>query len=189
MKYNIFKVRIMAKIFLDAGHGGTNPGAVGVNGLREADVTLDVVLRLGRILRSRGYEVNYSRESDITVSLAERARMANGWGADYFISVHCNSNPNPEARGTSTYYFRRGIAAEELALYVNNALVSVIGTPDLGTFTANFAVLRLTRMPAILVELAFLSNPEEAELLSQPVFRENCAIGIANGLDEFIYSR
>ena len=106
----------MAKIFLDAGHGGANPGAIGINGLREADVTLDVVLRLGRILRSRGYDVMYSRTEDVTVTLSERAAMANNWGADYFVSVHGNSNPDPEAKGTSTYYFRTGIVAEGLAL-------------------------------------------------------------------------
>lgn len=176
----------MAKIFVDAGHGGENPGAVGINGLEEADVTLDVALRLGRILKERGYEVKYSRTDDVTVTLAERANMANEWGADYFISIHCNSNPNPEYRGTSTYYYREGITAEVLAFDVNTALVERIGTPDLGIFTANFAVLRRTQMPAILAELAFLSNPEEAELLSESSFREACAEGIANGLDKFL---
>lgn len=175
------------KIFVDAGHGGENPGAIGVNGVEEADITLDVALRLGRILQNRGYEVKYSRVEDVTVGLAERANMANEWGADYFISIHCNSNPNPNIKGTSTYYYREGIRAEGLALDVNTALVDMINTPDLGIFTANFAVLRRTYMPAILVELAFLSNPEEAQLLSLAYFRENCAIGIANGLDRFVY--
>lgn len=176
----------MAKIFIDPGHGGTNPGAIGVNGLEEAYVNLDVALRLGRLLESQGQEIKYSRTENVNVSLAERAAMANEWGADYFISIHCNSNTNPVYKGTSTYYYRMGTVAEVLAQAVNDALVAQINTPDLGILTANFAVLRRTQMPAILVELAFLSNPQEAELLSQPAFRENCAIGIANGVRTFL---
>lgn len=173
------------RIFLDPGHGGTNPGAIGVNGLEEADVNLDVALRTGRLLQAEGYTVNYSRTSDVNVSLSERARLANQWGADYFVSIHCNSNVNPIYKGTSTYYYRTGIIAEDLALTVNTALVEEINTTDLGIFTANFAVLRLTRMPAILVELAFLSNPEEAEQLATESFRQKCAIGISRGIIAF----
>ncbi|MBR1443901.1 MAG: N-acetylmuramoyl-L-alanine amidase [Firmicutes bacterium] len=173
------------KIFIDAGHGGTNPGAVSATGLREADVNLEVALDLGKILTSWGYDVNYSRTDNITVSLAERAKLANEWGADYFVSIHCNSNENPIYGGTETFYYRKGIRAEVLAKTVNNALVRQIGLKDLGTATANFAVLRLTRMPAILVELAFLSNPTEAQLLGTVSFRKNCAIGIANGISEY----
>ena len=173
------------RIFLDAGHGGTNPGAIGVNGLKESEVTLDVALRCGRILQSQGYTVNYSRTSEVIVSLAERARLANQWGADYFVSIHCNSNTNPIYKGTESFFYRAGSVAEDFALVVNTALVDAINTRDLGVFSANFAVLRLTRMPAILVELAFLSNPEEAELLSQSTFRQRCAEGIARGIVDF----
>ena len=165
------------KIFIDAGHGGSNPGAVGPNGLKESDVNLDVALRLGRLLSSRNYEVKYSRTSNINIGLRERATLANQWGADYFI--------NPIYKGTSTYYYRPNTVASNLALTVNNSLVSMIQTPDLGTFQANFAVLRYTIMPAILVELAFISNPQEAALLATSSFRENCAIGIFNGIVEF----
>lgn len=173
------------KIFIDAGHGGSNPGAIGPNGLNEADVNLDIALKLGRILSSWGYEVKYSRVSDTTLTLGERARMANEWNADYFVSIHCNSNVNPEISGTATYFYRVGTVSENLAITVNNSLVRQIERKDLGVFSANFAVLRLTRMPAILVETAFISNPYEAELLSTNTFRQNCAIGIANGIAEF----
>ncbi len=173
------------RIFLDPGHGGSNPGAVGANGLEEADVNLDIALKTGRLLQTEGYTVNYSRTDDTNVSLSERAALANQWGADYFVSIHCNSNVNPIYKGTSTYFYRTGTVAEELALTVNNALVEEINTKDLGIFSANFAVLRLTRMPAILVELAFISNPEEAELLSSEGFRQKCAIGISRGIIAF----
>lgn len=173
------------KIFIDPGHGGNNPGAVSADGLREADVNLDVALKLGRILTSRGYEIRYSRTENTTVSLTQRANMANEWGADYFVSIHCNSNENPNIGGTSTYFYKRGTTSENFALVVNNNLVRQIELRDLGVFSANFAVLRKTYMPAILVELAFISNPEEAQLLSTNTFRQNCAIGIANGISQF----
>lgn len=173
------------KIFIDPGHGGANPGAVSSNGLREADVNLDVAFRLGRLLKARGYDILYSRTEDVTVGLKERADLANEWGADYFVSIHCNSNVNPVYTGTSTYYYREGSTSSRFAQTVNNALVAMIETKNLGIMQANFAVLRLTRMPAILVELAFISNPYEASLLATPSFRENCAVGIANGIIEF----
>lgn len=173
------------KIFIDPGHGGNNPGAVSETGLREADVNLDVALKLGRLLTTRGYEVKYSRVENETVSLTQRANMANEWGANYFVSIHCNSNVDPDIGGTSTYYYRTRTVAEEFATVVNNNLVRQIELKDLGIFTANFAVLRKTSMPAILVELAFISNPTEAQLLSTNTFRQNCAIGIFNGIVQF----
>lgn len=173
------------KIFIDPGHGGTNPGAIGIDGIQEADINLDVALRLGAILAENGYDIEYSHTGDETVSLAERARRANSWGADYFVSIHCNSNTDPSIGGTETFYYREGTTAQRFAETVNTALVNVINLRNIGTFARNLAVLRLTRMPAILVELAFVSNPTEAALLSTPSFRQDCAVGIANGIIEF----
>lgn len=175
----------MTKIFIDPGHGGANPGAIAASGLEEATVNLDVALRLGRILTSWGYTVNYSRTENVDVSLAERARLANEWGADYFVSIHCNSAVNTEYNGTETFYYKVGTVAEGFAAVVNTALVNQIGLKDLGIKARNLAVLRRTYMPAILVELAFLSYPPEAALLAEPSFREQCAIGIANGIRQF----
>lgn len=173
------------RIFIDAGHGGSNPGAIGVNGVKEANVNLDVALKTGRLLQAEGYVVNFSRTSDVNVSLSERARLANEWNADYFVSIHCNSNVNTIYKGTETFYYRENTIASSFAEVVNTALVNEIGTRNLGTFQANFAVLRRTRMPAILVELAFLSNPEEANLLATESFRQKCAIGISRGVIDF----
>lgn len=173
------------KIFIDPGHGGSNPGAVSATGLQEATVNLDVALKLGRILQNWGYEIKYSRTENVTVSLTERSALANEWGADYFVSIHCNSNESTSAAGTSTYFYRVGTVAESFARVVNTNLVRQIELPDLGIFSANFSVLRRTVMPAILVELAFISNPAEARLLSTNTFRQNCAVGIANGVAQF----
>lgn len=176
---------IFLKIFIDPGHGGTNPGAIGIDGIREADVNLDVSLRLGEILAGRGCDIEYSHTGDETLSLAERANRANAWGADYFISIHCNSNTDPSIGGTETFYYREGTTARRFAETVNTALVNQINLRNIGIFARNLAVLRLTRMSAILVELAFLTNPEEAALLETPEFRQSCAIGLANGIIEF----
>lgn len=174
------------KIFIDPGHGGDNPGAIAkTTGLEEAYVNLDVSLRLGRILTSWGYDANYSRTENTSLSLSARAAMANQWGADYFVSIHCNSAINTSYNGTETFYYRERTTAERFAQTVNTALVNQIGLVDLGVKARDLAVLRLTRMPAILVELAFLSNPAEAQLLGTASFRENCAIGIANGIAQF----
>lgn len=174
------------KIFIDPGHGGTNPGATGVNGVVESEVNLDVAFRLGRLLQQAGYSVRYSRTEDVNVSLAERARMANEWRADYFVSIHCNYNVNPVYTGCETFFYREGTTAQRLAISVNNALAEETGLFNIGTFAANFAVLRLTNMPAILVELALLSNPQDAAKLAEPGFRQECAQGIANGIEEFV---
>ena len=173
------------KIFLDPGHGGDNPGAIAPTGLEEATVNLDVALRVGGILEERGYEVNYSRTTNVNVSLAQRARLANLWGADYFVSIHCNSATNPNYNGTESFYYRVGTVAERFATTVNTALVEANGLVDLGVKSRNLAVLRLTSMPATLVELAFLSNAREAELLSTEAFRADCARGIARGIIQF----
>ncbi len=176
---------VTMKIFIDPGHGGDNPGAIAPTGLEEATVNLDVSLRLGNILTERGYQVNYSRTTNINVSLSERARLANLWGADYFVSIHCNSATNPTYNGTESFYYRNGTVAQRFAQTVNTALVRQTGLVDLGVKARNLAVLRLTAMPAILVELAFLSNPREAALLASESFRQNCAVGIANGIIQF----
>ncbi len=173
------------KIFIDPGHGGSNPGAIAQSGLEEATVNLDVSLRLGSILVQRGYEVNYSRTTNVDVSLSERARLANIWGANYFVSIHCNSATNTSYNGTESFYYKAGTVAQSFAETVNTALVRQIELVDLGVKERNLAVLRLTVMPATLVELAFLSNPREAALLATDSFRQNCAIGIANGIIQF----
>ena len=174
------------KIFIDPGHGGADPGAVGSSGLTESSVNLDVALRLGELLTESRQSVKYSKTTNISMTLAERARLANEWGANYFVSIHCNAAENSTAHGTETFCYRADTTAERLAKSVQNNLVSQIGLRDRGVKTANFTVLRLTTMPAILVELAFISNPEEERLLSSNRFRQNCAIGIANGIMAFI---
>jgi len=174
------------KIFIDPGHGGTDPGAVG-SGLKESDINLDTALRLERILVRRGFDTKMSRTTDVFVPLAERAEMANNWGADYFISVHSNASEDPTASGIETLYYKENTPGMYLASEIQNQLVLQNGLVDRGIIPRpNLAVLRLTSMPAVLVELGFLSNPTEAKLLGTPEFRQRSAQGIADGLSEYL---
>lgn len=181
----------MARIMVDPGHGGYDPGAIGSSGLREADVNLAVALVMADKLRIAGQEVRLTRESDQVdwergEDLATRCALANSWGADYFVSIHANKYINPAANGTETYCYRFGGQGEQLARAIQAELIQAAGLTDRGVKQANFAVLAGTRMPAVLVELAFLSNSKEEKLLADPAFQEVCAQAVANGLLSFL---
>ncbi|KUK40795.1 MAG: N-acetylmuramoyl-L-alanine amidase, partial [Clostridia bacterium 62_21] len=179
------------KIVLDPGHGGSDPGAIGRAGIREKDVNLAVALECARLLREQGFEVVLTRDADYDLDLYERTEIANGEEATVFVSIHSNSNPDPSKQGVSTYYYAPaddpvlGPQAEQrrqLAECIQDALVAATGRPDLGLYQAKFAVLRTSAMPSVLVEIAFLSNPEEENLLGQEWFQKQAAKAIAQGI-------
>lgn len=175
------------KIFIDPGHGGEDPGAVNTEyNISEATINLDVAKKLDVILKNRGYETKLSRDGNYYVSLSKRAEMANNWYANYFVSIHCNSAADSSANGTETLYYLTSKKGEALANEVQVQLILQNGLRDRGIKPRNLAVLRLTNMPAILVELAFISNNNEAYLLSQSSFQDKCALGIADGLTQYI---
>ncbi len=161
------------KIFLDAGHsaGGGDTGAEGYN-LKEQDITFGIVMLLAKKLSDVGLDIMVSRENvgDVlgtneSTSLSKRASLANTWGADVFISIHCNASTNNTANGTEVYTFNTSSKALPLAKKIQSKIVEILGTTDRGTKTANFAVLRETSMPAVLVETAFISNKEDSDKL------------------------
>ena len=180
------------KIFVDAGHGGTDPGALG-NGVVEQAVNLNVARELARLLRQGGYEVMEYRTTrtenvlpNKNADLRNRAAMANQWGADYFISIHTNSSLNPAANGFEAYVYRLNSRSEELAQSIVDSVVSRLGSKDNGVRQANFAVLRRTRMPATLLELGYLSNPTEALNLNSPAWQRAVAQAIYEGIFNFV---
>ena len=180
------------KIFIDAGHGGTDPGALG-NGVVEQAVNLNVARELARLLRQGGYEVMEYRTTrtenvlpNKNADLRNRAAMANQWGADYFISIHTNSSINPAANGFEAYVYRLNSRSEELAQSIVDSVVSRLGSKDNGVRQANFAVLRRTRMPATLLELGYLSNPTEALNLNSPAWQRAVAQAIYEGIFNFV---
>ena len=158
------------RILIDPGHGGWDPGAVGPTGLTEAEVNLQVAVHLRNCLREYGgAEVAFTHWGERYVPLAERAAIANWWGADRFISIHHNGHNNPWVNGTEVFSHPHGSwASHDLRNKVHNRLLQVYGLRNLGTKTANFTVLRNTHMPAILTEASFITNPyEEARLKRQ----------------------
>ena len=158
------------KVVVDAGHGGWDPGAVGVNGLTEKQVNLQVAKALRNCLvEYGGVDVVMTRTDDTYVSLAARVQKANNSGADRFISVHHNGSVNPAHNGTSVYSAKVASAAShDLRNKVQKRLLQMTGLRDLGANTANYYVLRNTRMPAILTEASFITNPKEEEKLRDP---------------------
>ena len=174
------------RIVIDPGHGGWDPGAVGYSGVEEKEVVLQMGKKLKDLLVQRGYDVLLTRNRDVFVPLYERARLANKWSADLFISIHANFNYNPRIDGTATYaHWNSRQKTWALAWYVQDEMVSRIKRRDNGLKAANFVVLRQTNMPAILVETAFLSNPKEERLLVKESFQLKTVRGIAAGIDKY----
>ena len=169
------------KIVLNPGHGPKNsgvfdPGAVGPAGTREADVNLAVAKLLQPLLEAAGAQVPLIRDGD----LADVVARANSAGADYFVSIHCNAASSSAAHGTETYIYRDTSQAKELATAIQAAAVAELGTADRGVKTADFYVLRKTAMPALLIELAFISNPAEERLLADQDTQRRVALALAD---------
>jgi len=184
------------KIFVDQGHnptGSHNAGAVGF-GLYEQDITYNVGVYLADLLSADPrFEVRLSRNTPEEVlgtsnatSLEARVQMANSWPANYFISIHCNANVNPAINGTEVYVYQDYTQAYYLAEHILESVVQVVGTKDNGVrVNSSLYVLRRTSMPAVLVELAYLSNYSDMLLLrdNQYAFAVGIYLGLLSYLD------
>ena len=177
------------KIVIDPGHGGTDPGGVG-NGLQEKNIVLDVGLRFRDLLNADtadtagggAWTVHMTRDDDTFVGLSARADYANSLGADRFLSIHSNAFSDPSANGTETFSYTNAGQGAALRNLVQEEMIAAWGLRDRGNKTANFAVLRETAMPAILHELAFITNAAEAAVLGSPEKRQDAAIAHLRGL-------
>ena len=155
----------MSKVFIDSGHGGTDPGACSGN-VKEKDINLEVGLMLGEMLTKEGFTVDYSRTTDRYVSLAERANKSNRFGAHLFISIHCNAHSNKQAQGVETFYYRTSSKGKVLAHKVQrNILSKGIYTKNRGIKPAGFYVLKKTRAVAVLLELGFITNYTDLDIV------------------------
>lgn len=216
-------------VFIDPGHGGHDPGAIGPTGLEEKTVVLHIAKELRHLIQREmpQYRVVLTREHDVFVPLAERARMANAQQAQVFISIHTNSSPNREASGIETWYlsFAASTRAKKIAARENMMSEQQLSTLELilrdmsetdrinqsavlarstekalaehlaaqypgviprGVEGAPFAVLHRTTMPSVLVETAFISNPQEEARLRTPKYQRILAQGILRGLRQFL---
>jgi N-acetylmuramoyl-L-alanine amidase/PKD repeat protein len=173
------------KVFIDAGHGGKDPGATRFE-LKEKDANIDIALRLKNKLEANGFLVVMTRTSDVYYSLDDRVNMANSSGADIFLSIHNNAVFSEYAHGTETYWNPNGVeGSSQFASLVQSNILQQTGRANRGVKTANFRVIKYTTMPAALVECAFVSNPTENNLLKTADFRERCANGLLNAIKAF----
>ncbi|MEH7331214.1 N-acetylmuramoyl-L-alanine amidase [Neobacillus drentensis] len=173
------------KLYLDPGHGGTDPGAQG-NGLNEKDLTLDIALKIRNILLNNyeNIEVMMSRTGDITKSLSQRTNEANAWKADFYMSIHINANSGT-ATGYEDYIHTSLSDNSTTAKYrdiIHAEVIKLNQLRDRGKKKANFHVLRESKMPAMLSENGFIDNPQDAALMKQTSWRQNVAQGHANGI-------
>lgn len=176
----------MTKIGIDPGHGGYDPGAVGLNGTREKNVVLGIGLELSRLLQSEGLDVFLTRQTDSTIELVSRTALINKQRCDLAISVHCNAVANRTADYIATFIQGKGGEAEKLANKVQPRLVAATGWPDGGVRVANLHMTRETAMPAILVECGFISNPAQEQQLGQSATQKKLARAIADGVLDYL---
>lgn len=177
------------RIFLDAGHGGKDSGAVG-NGLQEKDIVFDLSRRIEKLLLDyKGVEVMQTRTTDVFLELSQRTAKANAWNANVFLSLHINASTNAAAKGFETFIYNGTVGAETVAFQnvIHQEIVKQITgqANDRGKNRANFHVLRESNMPAVLTECLFISNAGDAALLKNSSFLDKLALGHVLGLEKF----
>lgn len=171
----------MLKIFINPGHGDPDPGAVGSTGLLEKDVVFAVGNLAADYLRAVGYEVLVLQSDDLNGVI----RKANESGAGLFVSLHCNSFANPQANGTEAFYYPGSKNGKKLATCIQDQLIREMRLVDRGIkeMSNMLGVLAYTKMTAVLIELAFISNPKEEKLLATD--QERFARAVARGISDY----
>lgn len=175
-------------IAIDAGHGGRDPGAVGY-GLLEKEITLAVAKKVEKLLEKENVEVLLTRKDDTYLSLEERVNIANKAKVDALVSIHMNAFSSGSANGTESFYNLVSTStkvedSKQLATFIQNRLYKTLDTTNRGVKTANFAVIRTT-FPSTLVELAFISNKQDAEKLASEHYQQIAAQAITSGIMDY----
>jgi N-acetylmuramoyl-L-alanine amidase len=179
-------------VMLDPGHGGKDPGAIGLGSLREVDVILPIAKRVAEILERQGIAVKMTRNSDYFVGLDERVVMSREAGATLFVSIHANSIDNrPDVNGLEVYHYNIG---QSFADTVHRTVVDYVNKNgfylnDRRVRSARFLVLRKSTIPAILVETGYLTSEAEAARLRRDDYQKVMAEGIAKGIIQYIKDR
>jgi N-acetylmuramoyl-L-alanine amidase len=175
-------------VMIDPGHGGQDPGAIGIGGVREKDIILPIGQRVADILELNGIQVIMTRDSDYFVSLPGRVAMAERANADVFVSIHANSAGanRPEVSGLETYHYESGLT---LARIVHSKILQSLNVRDRNVRKARFYVLRKTSMPSILVETGFITGREDVANLTNSTYQNQMAEAIAQGIIQYLRSR
>lgn len=181
-------------ITLDAGHGGSDPGAIGSDGTKEKNITLPITKMLKEILEDKGAKVYMTRTTDVDVfgpnasdaeELQARVNVGEKYNSDMFVSLHINSSVNKNVGGFSTYYYPKTDNDLRLAKNIQSKLAANFGVDDLGVRQANFYVIKRISMPAVLVEMCFISNEKELTLMKGQWFQKKTARLIAEGIEKY----
>lgn len=183
------------RVVLDPGHGGHDSGANGPTGLHEKDVALRIARTAGYLLGEVGYAVGMTRDSDTFIELMDRARFANNRKADLFVSLHCNGALDPKAKGLEVWTTPGQTDADHLAESILCFMSTIFPAAKIRADLTDgdrdkersLSVLRNTRMPAVLVEMGFITNPEEERKFRDPEYCDEMASAICQGIE--IYAR
>jgi N-acetylmuramoyl-L-alanine amidase len=175
-------------VVIDPGHGGPDPGAIGIGGVRETDVVLDIGLEVSRILQRQGVVVYLTRTDERDVDLPPRVSLAERVNAAVFVSIHANaiSMSRPDINGLETYHAPGAYLGARLARTIHSTILSNLRIRDRGVRGARFYVIRKTSMPATLVETGFLTGQEDIVNLRNPAWRKQMAQAIAQGILNFL---
>jgi len=169
-------------IVVDAGHGGRDPGAIGSGGIYEKTINLQVAQRVAGLLAQRGVSVIMTRRDDRFIELEDRADLANQRNADLFVSIHSDSAPNRQVQGFTLYVAGAASASARRAAGCLNRTLAATGSEGHGIREADYKVLVQTNCPAILIELGYLSNPQDTLRLKDPTHQNRLAQAIADGI-------
>lgn len=174
-------------VVIDPGHGGGDPGAVGIKGLQEKELVLSVSTQVAEQLRRKGINAILTRTGDQEIDLAPRVAKAEGVKANVFVSIHANSISlnRPDINGLETYYYASA-EGYRLARAIHSQILSNGNVKDRGIRQARFYVIRHTSMPAVLVEVGFVTGAQDAARLSSPTQRTQMAEAIAQGILNYL---
>ncbi|MEG4209444.1 N-acetylmuramoyl-L-alanine amidase [Microcoleus sp. S13_B4] len=177
-----------AVVAIDPGHGGRDPGAVGIQSIQEKEIVLDISFQVARLLEQQGVQAVMTRTDDSEIDLEPRVSLAERVNANLFVSIHANSinMSRPDISGIETYYFENG---EDLARVIHGSILQGTGATDRRVRQARFYVLRKTSMPSVLVEVGFVTGAEDAAKLSDPAYRSQMAASIARGILLYLQQR
>jgi N-acetylmuramoyl-L-alanine amidase len=175
-------------VVIDPGHGGPDPGAIGIGGLRETDVVLEISKIVKELLNEKGVKVMLTRKTEVDLDLPPRVTFANNVDADIFVSIHANASRGKrrDINGLETFYYR-GWKGRLLAKRIQKQILRVSpGSPDRGVKQGRFYVIKNTRMPAVLVEIGFLTGRLDARRLEKISHRKKLAYAISKGILEYL---
>ena len=175
-------------VVIDPGHGGSDPGAIGIGGIKETDVVLEVSKIIKKLLTQKGVKVRLTRSNERDLDLPPRVSLANKTSADIFVSIHANASRGKrrDINGLETFYYA-GWRGRFLAKNIQKEILRVSpGSPDRGVRVGRFYVIKNTKMPAVLVEIGFLTGRLDARRLEKSIHRKRIAYAIAEGILKYL---